>query len=63
MAPLDRIEFDDPALSAGAAGMQAGPDTPIYSSFSQFSLYILTLEKQRRGALRQPRFGEANQLV
>jgi hypothetical protein len=45
IAPLDPVELDDPALSASAAGMQLRFDIPIFSSFGQFSLYILTLQK------------------
>jgi hypothetical protein len=46
IAPLDPVELDDPAVSAGAAGMQLRLDIPIFSGFRQFSLYILALEKQ-----------------
>jgi hypothetical protein len=42
---LEGIEFDNPALSAGEAGMQAWVYIPIFSGFGQFSIYILALEK------------------
>jgi hypothetical protein len=43
IAPLDLVELDDPAVSAGAAGMQLWPDIPIFSGFGQFRVYILAL--------------------
>ena len=61
IAPLDVIEFDDPASSAGAAGMNARLNVPIFSGFRQFSFYILPLEKQCLGALFDQRFREAEQ--
>ena len=63
IAPLDLIEFDDPAVSAGAAGMQMRFDIPIFSGFGQFSLYILAFEKQGFCALSHQRFREADELV
>src|SRR3981081_4224403 len=44
--PLDTIEFDNPAMSAGAAGMQVRRYLPVFSGLGQFRLYILTFEKQ-----------------
>ena len=63
IAPLDAIEFDDPAMSAGAAGMKAWFNIPIFSSFRQFDFYILTLEKQRLGAPFHQRFCQAEQYL
>jgi hypothetical protein len=63
IAPLDVIEFDDPAVSAGAAGMEARFNIPIFSGFGQFHLYILTLKKQGFRTLSDQRFGEADELV
>jgi hypothetical protein len=36
LAPLDAVEFDDPALSTRQAGMEIWLDIPIFSSFGQF---------------------------
>jgi hypothetical protein len=55
-ASLDSIEFNDPALSASAAGMQTGRNIPIFSSYGQFSFYILTFEKKRFGTPAHQRF-------
>ena len=63
VAPLDPIEFDDPAVSAGAAGMKLRLNIPIFSGFGQFSLYILALEKQRFCALSHQRFRKADELM
>jgi hypothetical protein len=45
VAPLDPIEFDDPAVPARAAGVESRLNIPVFSGFGQFSLYILALEK------------------
>jgi hypothetical protein len=63
VAPLDVVELDDPAASAGAAGMQMRFDIPIFSGFGQFGLYILTLEKQSFCTLPYQRRREADELV
>jgi hypothetical protein len=63
IAPLDMIEFDDPALPAGAAGMQLRLNIPISGSFGQLGLYILAFEKQGFGALAYQRLHEADELV
>jgi len=63
VAPLDSIEFDDPAVPARAAGMESRFDIPIFSSFGQFSLYILAFEKQSFGALFHKRFRETDKLM
>ena len=63
VAALDMIELDDPALSAGAAGMQMWRYLPIFSGFGQFSLYILALEEKSLCASSHQRFREAYQLV
>jgi hypothetical protein len=57
------VELDNPALSAGAAGMQLRLDIPIFGSFRQFSLYILALKKQCFRTPFYQRFREADQLV
>ena len=59
VAPLDPVEFDDPAVSARAAGMELRFNIPIFSGFGQFSLYILALEKQRFCAPSHQRFRES----
>ncbi len=56
-------ELDDPAVSAGAAGMEMGLDIPIFSGCGQFSLYILAFEKQRLRAMPHQRLREADELV
>ena len=63
IAPLDMVELDDPAMSAGAAGMQIRLDIPIFSGFGQFSLYILALEKQGFCTPPYQRFHETDELV
>ena len=63
VAPLDLVELDDPAVSAGAAGMQMRLDIPIFSGFGQFSLYILAFEKQGFCTPSHQRFREADELV
>ena len=63
VAPLDPIEFDDPAVSAGAAGMEMRFDIPIFSGFGQFRLYILALEKQGFCTLFHQRLREADELM
>ena len=63
VAPLDPIEFDDPAVPARAAGMESWFNIPIFSGFGQFSLYILTLEKQRLSSRFQERFRETDKLM
>jgi hypothetical protein len=55
---LNPVEVDDPALS-GQAGVKTWRYLPIFSSFGQFGLYILTLEKQRLGTLPHQRLGKA----
>jgi hypothetical protein len=57
------IEFDDPAVSARPAGMELWFDIPIFSSFGQFSLYILALEKQGFCPPSHQWFREADKLV
>jgi hypothetical protein len=57
------VKLDDPAVSAGAAGMQLRRYIPIFSGFGQFSLYILAFEKQGFGALSDHRFRETDKLV
>ena len=57
------IEFDDPAVSAGAAGMQLRFNIPIFSSFGQFYIYILAFEKQGFCALLHQRLREADELM
>jgi hypothetical protein len=61
--PLDTVELDNPALSARAAGMQLRLNIPIFSSFRQFGLYILALEKQSFRTPSHQRFRETNKLV
>ena len=61
--PLDPIEFDDPAVSASAAGMELRLNIPIFSGFGQFSLYILALEKQRLRAIAHERLRETDKLM
>ena len=63
VAPLDLIELDDPAMSAGAAGMQMRFDIPIFSGFGQFGLYILAFEKQGFGTPFHQRFRKADKLM
>jgi hypothetical protein len=63
IAPLDLVEFDDPAVSAAAAGMQMRFYIPIFSGFGQFSLYILTFEKQGFRTSSYQRRREADELV
>jgi hypothetical protein len=63
VAPLDSVEFDDPAVPARAAGMESRFNIPIYSGFSQFGLYILALEKQRFSAVAHERLREADKLM
>ena len=63
IASLDMVELDDPAVSAGAAGMKVRPDIPIFSGFGQFSLYILALEKQSFCASTHQWLGETNELM
>ena len=63
LAPLDPIEFDDPAVPARAAGMKSRFNIPIFSSLGQFRLYILTLEKQSLCALFHKRFRVTDQLM
>ena len=60
---LDSVELYNPAISAGAAGMQARRDLPVFSGFGQFHSYILALEKQRFSSALHQRFREADQLV
>jgi len=60
---LDTVEFYNPAMSAGAAGMQARRDLPVFSGFSQFRTYILALEKQGFSSLLHQWFREADELV
>jgi hypothetical protein len=60
---LDFIELYDPAVSTGSARMQMRLYFPTFSSFGQFDLYILTLEKQDLGSSFHQRFREANKLV
>jgi hypothetical protein len=62
-APLDPVEFDDPAVSTGAAGVEAWVNFPIFSGFGQFSVYILTLEKQRFRAPFHQRLCEGDELI
>jgi hypothetical protein len=61
--PLDPVEFDNPAVSAGAAGMQARLYLPVFSGFGQFRVYILTLEKQGFCAPSHQGFRETDELV
>jgi len=63
VAPLDMIEFDDPAMSAGAAGVETRFDIPIFSGFGQFSLYILAFEKQSFCTLPHQWLREADELM
>jgi hypothetical protein len=63
IAPLDLIEFDDPASSASAAGMQMRRYVPIFSGFGQFRLYILALEKQGFCTVSHQRLRKTNELV
>ena len=63
VAPLDPIEFDDPAVPARAAGMKSRFNIPIFSGFGQFGLYILALEKQGFGARFHKRFRETDKLM
>ena len=63
IAPLDLVEFDDPAPTARAAGMQMRGHFPIFSGFGQFSLYILALEKQRFGTIAHERLRETDKLM
>ena len=60
---LDPVEFDDPAVSARAAGMKLWLNLPIFSSLGQFSLYILPLEKQRLCAAFHQRLRKADELM
>ena len=62
-APLDPIEFDDPAVPACAAGMESRFNIPIFSGFGQFSLYILALEKQSFCAVSHKWFREPDKLM
>src|SRR6202035_2046712 len=62
-APPDMIEFNDPAMSAGAAGVEMRFDIPIFSGFGQFSLYILALKKQRFCTPFHQRLREADELM
>ncbi len=62
-APFDLIEFDDPAMSASAAGMKTRCDIPIFGSVGQFGIYILAFEKQGFCALFHERFREADELM
>jgi hypothetical protein len=57
------IEFDNPAVSTGAAGMQMGFYIPIFSSFGQFRVNILTLEKQDFCTPLQQGFREADEFM
>ena len=63
IAPFDLVELDDPAMSAGAAGMQLWFDIPIFSGLGQFSLYILAFKKQSLCPLPHQRFGVADELM
>ena len=63
VASLDPIEFDDPAVPARSAGMESRFNIPTLSGFSQFSLYILALEKQRFRAIAHKWFRETNKLM
>jgi hypothetical protein len=60
VAPFDPVEFDDPAVSACAAGMESRFNIPVFSSLGQFRLYILTLEKQSLGTVSHQGFREAD---
>jgi hypothetical protein len=60
---LDAVELDDPAMSAGAAGMQLWLNFPIFSGFGQFHFYILPFEKQRFRTLSYQGLSETDQLV
>ena len=57
------VELDDPALSARQAGMETWLDIPIFSSFRQFRLYILALEKQGFCTPFYQRLGETDKLM
>ena len=63
VTPLDGIEFDDPALSARAAGVKLWLDLPIFSGLGQFSLYILSLEKQGLCAAFHQGLSEADEFM
>ena len=63
VAPLDPIEFDDPAVPARAAGMESRFNIPIFSGLGQFSLYILAFEKQRFRTTAHKWFRETNKLM
>ena len=63
IAPLDLVEFNDPAPSAGPAGMQMRCYFPVFSGFGQFSLYILALEKQGFCTLSHQRLHKTDELV
>jgi hypothetical protein len=63
VVPLDVVKFDDPAVSAGAAGMQTRINIPIFSSFGQFSVYILAFGKQCFRTASYPRLGKADELM
>ena len=60
LASLDLVEFDDPALSARAAGVESRLNFPIFSGFGQFSLYILALQKQCFRAIPDERLRKAD---
>src|SRR5262249_33692200 len=60
VAPLDAIEFDDPALSARPAGMKIRLNFPISSGLGQLGLYILALQEQRFRASYHQWFREAD---
>ena len=63
VAPLDMIEFDDPAMSAGAAGMEMRLDIPIFGRFGQFSPYILAFEEESFRAPSHKWLRETDKLV
>ena len=54
---LKAPNHDDAALGTRLAGHFFGLDAPIFSGFSQFSVYILSLGEQADGAARDQRKG------
>jgi len=63
LSSFNLIKLDDPTMSTGEAGVKARLNIPIFSSFGQFSLYILTLEKQSFCAFFHKRFRETDKLM
>src|SRR5262249_22688950 len=51
------------SVRTGQAGYRIGFDDPIFGCFGQFSLYILPLWEQAKGAVFQQRFCQGEQIA